>query len=87
MPFPFMPGGAIVAAAILGVTLTIFVWAQMAIDRAAPRAADSVVSGLVSGLRGWSTERSYGSAGAPIARAQVDDLVEPAAAVPVARVR
>jgi hypothetical protein len=87
MPFPFLPFGAILAGAILCAALTIFVWALMAIDRAASRAADSVVSALVSGLRGWSTERSYRSAGAPIARAQIDDPVEPAAAVPVARVR
>lgn len=56
MPFPFVPVGAIVAGAILGAVLTIFVWTLMALDRMASRAADSVVSGLVSGLRGWSAD-------------------------------
>ncbi|MEX1169355.1 MAG: hypothetical protein WEE50_04350 [Chloroflexota bacterium] len=58
MPFPFVPVGAIVAGAILGAALTIFVWTLMALDRMASRAADSVVSGLVSGLRGWSADRT-----------------------------
>jgi hypothetical protein len=59
MPFPFMPVGAIVAAALLGAVLTVFVWTLMALDRMASRAADSVVSGLVSGLRGWSADRPF----------------------------
>jgi hypothetical protein len=58
MPFPFVPVGAIVAGAILGAALTLFVWTLMVLDRMASRAADSVVSGLVSGLRGWSVERT-----------------------------
>jgi hypothetical protein len=58
MPFPFVPVGAIVAGAILGAALTLFVWTLMALDRMASRAADSVVSGLVSGMRGWSSERA-----------------------------
>jgi len=58
MPFPFVPVGAILAGAILGAALTIFVWTLMALDRMASRAADSVVSGLVSGLRGWSADRT-----------------------------
>ena len=56
MPFPFVPVGAILAGAILGAALTIFVWTLMALDRMASRSADSVVSGLVSGLRGWSAD-------------------------------
>ena len=58
MPFPFVPVGAIVAGAILGAALTLFVWTLMALDRMATRAADSVVSGLVAGLRGWSGNRA-----------------------------
>lgn len=58
MPFPFVPVGAIVAGAILGAALTIFVWTLMALDRMASRAADSVVSGLVSGLRGWAADHT-----------------------------
>jgi hypothetical protein len=83
MPFPFIPFGAIIATAILGAALTIFVLALMAIDRAASRAAGSVVSGLVSGFRGWSVERSPASLGSPTD----DDVAAPARAVPVARVR
>jgi hypothetical protein len=58
MLFPFVPVGAIVAGAILGAALTLFVWTLMTLDRMASRAADSVVSGLVSGLRGWSADRA-----------------------------
>lgn len=86
MPFPFMPFGAIFAGLILGAALTIFVWALMAIDRAASRAADSVVSGLVSGFRGWSSERSSAPGSTPVSPVDADDPMEPAVAVPVARV-
>jgi hypothetical protein len=59
MPFPFLPLGAIVAASVLVTALTIFGLALRALDRAATRAAgglrQSVLPGLVSGMRGWST--------------------------------
>ena len=88
MPFPFVPIGAIVAALILGAALTVFVWALMAIDHAASRAAGSVVSGLVSGFRGWSS---------PVPRperapsrnedSRDEPAMEPTQAIPVSRVR
>ena len=88
MPFPFMPIGAILAALILGGALTIFVWALMAIDRAASRAAGSVVSGLVSGFRGWSSEpTSTDRTASPTLHSRGEPPVEPAQAVPVSRVR
>jgi hypothetical protein len=89
MPFPFMPVGAIVAGAILGAALTLFVWVLMALDRAASRAADSVVSGLVSGFRGWSSATSSGSDATRTTPASPNDdqvSVEPAPPVAVARV-
>lgn len=88
MPFPFLPVGAIFAGAILCAALTIFVWALMAIDRAASRAADSVVSGLVSGFQGWSADRSIAPARAPASPIpMIVESIETFAAVPVARVR
>lgn len=87
MPFPFMPVGAILAGLILMAALTIFVWALMAIDRAASRAAGSVVSGLVTGFRGWSPERPPASVARSASDPPDDDPVTPADAVPVARIR
>ena len=88
MPFPFMPFGAIFGGIILGTALTAFVWALMAIDRAASRAADSVVSGLVAGFRGWSSELrpTEGDPGLRAASSGEPPL-EPAQAVSVSRVR
>ena len=58
MPFPFLPGGAILATAVLVGALTIFGLALMALDRAADRAAGalrgSMLPGIVSGMRGWT---------------------------------
>ena len=53
--FPFYPIGAIVAGALLGGVLTLFVAALMAVDRGASHVAGSVLPGLVSGIRGWAT--------------------------------
>jgi hypothetical protein len=88
MPFPFMPVGAIVAGAILGAALTLFVWILMALDRMATRAADSVVSGLVSGFRGWTTDRARPARPAPTSPAPpADDMAEMTeGSVPVQRV-
>ena len=88
MPFPFFPIGALLAGAILAAALTLFVAAMMAMDRAISRATESVVSGLVSGIRGWATE--HPTVAVPDATAQThpgDDPIEPAIAIPVARVR
>jgi hypothetical protein len=65
MPFPFLPIGALVAASVLVGALTIFGLALRATDRAVTRAAtglrQSVLPGLVSGMRGWRAA----TAGAP----------------------
>ena len=53
MPFPFIPGGAIVAAAVLFSAIAGFVAGMMAIDRTATRVFGGVVSGVVSGARRW----------------------------------
>lgn len=58
MPFPFLPGGAILATAVLIGALTIFGLALMALERAAGRAGaalrGSVLPGIVVGLQGWA---------------------------------
>ncbi|MBA2717915.1 MAG: hypothetical protein H0U52_01555 [Chloroflexi bacterium] len=58
MPFPFLPGGAILGAAVLMGALAIFWLALVAMDRAAGRAAaglrDSPLAGIVSGWRSWA---------------------------------
>ena len=88
MPFPFIPVGALVAGAILGAALTLFVWVLMALDRVASRAADSVVSGLVSGFRGWTTDRARPPDPDPTSPAPpADDMAETTeGSVPVQRV-
>lgn len=53
MPFPFIPGGAIVAAAVLFSAIAGFVAGMLAIDRTATRVFGGVVSGVVSGARRW----------------------------------
>ena len=53
MPFPFIPDGAIVAAAVLFSAIAGFVAGMMAIDRTATRVFGGVVSGVVSGARRW----------------------------------
>jgi hypothetical protein len=79
MPFPFLPAGALVAVSVLIGALTAFGLVLRATDRAATRAVtglrDSVLPGLVSGLRGWgvqngrtpihSTGLPFGSPGSP----------------------
>ena len=88
MPFPFYPIGAIVAGVILGGALTLFVAALMAIDRTASRVAGSVVSGLVSGIRGWSPGRPERQTVVSSSPASSDEeRSEIASAVPIERVR
>ncbi len=53
MPFPFLPTGAIVAAAVLFGAIAGFVAAMMAIDKAATRVFGGAVSGMVDGARRW----------------------------------
>jgi hypothetical protein len=84
MPFPFYPIGALVAAVILGSALTLFAVALRAIDRTVTRVGGSVLSGLVSGINGWSETRR---AGPPQASPGTADRVEPASAVAVEHVQ
>ncbi len=58
MPFPFLPGGAILAIVVLVGALTIFGLALTAMDRAAGRTLaglrGSMLGGVVTGWRGWA---------------------------------
>ena len=57
MSFPFLPGGAILAAAILIGALTAFRLLLGAIDRAIAGVRDTAVPGIVAGLRMWGSRR------------------------------
>lgn len=54
MPFPFWWVGAMVAAIVLGTAFTLFGVATRLLARAADEIRDSVLPGLVSGLRDWT---------------------------------
>jgi hypothetical protein len=58
MPFPFLPAGAVLAAAVLIGALTAFGLILRAMDRAIVGLRDTVLSGLVSGFRTWSSSHS-----------------------------
>lgn len=57
MVIPFYPVGAFLAGLFLGVIFGAFAVALRVVDRMVDRVEDSVLPGLVSGFRGWSTER------------------------------
>jgi hypothetical protein len=57
MAFPFLPGGAILAAAVLGGAIALFALLLRAFDRTATEIKGSFLPGVVSGLRGWSRAR------------------------------
>ncbi len=63
MPFPFLPGGAILAVAFLVGVLTLFGLGLRLMDRAIRRVAsdvrDSMVPGIVAGLRGWGPSTGH----------------------------
>ena len=91
MAFPFLPGGAIVAAAVLFSAIAGFVAGMMAMDRAATRVFGGVVSGVVSGARRWrdgssATRRTPSDEPRPITTAVLDSVpVRPAAPTPPPR--
>jgi hypothetical protein len=58
MPFPFLPAGALIAAAVLVAALTAFGLILRAMDRAIVGLRDNTLSGLVSGLRTWTSGHS-----------------------------
>jgi Flp pilus assembly protein protease CpaA len=61
MPFPFLPGGVLLAVAVLGGALTIFGLALRAMDHAVT-ASRSMLPGLVAGLGTWTGTRPASSA-------------------------
>jgi hypothetical protein len=54
MPFPFLPGGVLLAIAVLGGALTVFGLVLRAMDTALTAGRRSMLPGLVSGLRTWA---------------------------------
>ena len=57
MPFPFFWLGALVAAAFLTIVMTIFGLLLKMMDRAATEVRESVLPGLVTGIRDWADGR------------------------------
>src|SRR6476659_2075870 len=66
MQFPFMPGGALLALAVLGGALAIFGAALKALDWTIDAARGSMLDGIVSGIRDWDLSR-HASPGSPSA--------------------
>jgi len=75
MPFPFLPWGALLASAVLGGALIVCGLVLRAIDHAVTARRRSVLPGLVSGFRTWTSGRERGG--------EVDSL-EPAPPLPTA---
>ena len=89
MPFPFLPGGAIVAAAVLFSAIAAFVATMMAMDKAATRVFGGVVSGVVAGARRWGRNEAPGSGRRsaelrPITTAMLETLERPSGSPPPA---
>jgi hypothetical protein len=55
MPFPFLPAGAVLAASVLIGALVVFGLVLRAMDRAIVGLRDTMLPGLVSGLRTWGS--------------------------------
>ena len=77
MSFPFLPGGVILAAAVLIGALTAFRLLLGAIDRTIAGVRDTAVPGIVAGLRMWGSRRTSpagmsGSATSPWSLAGVE---------------
>jgi hypothetical protein len=54
MAFPFLPGGVVLAMAVLGGAFALFAIVLRAMDRTAAEITGSFLPGVVSGLRVWS---------------------------------
>jgi hypothetical protein len=96
MAFPFLPFGAVLAASVLLAALSVFGLILRAMDRAILGLRDTAVSGLVAGLRTWTTARpehlattspgatssdaSRAADSVPLASASTMAIVRPAAA-------
>jgi hypothetical protein len=63
VPFPFLPGGAILAAAVLGGAFALFTVLLRLLDRAATEIGGAMLPGVVHGLRDWSRSRRHEHAG------------------------
>lgn len=57
MPFPFWWLGALVAAVFLSAVMTIFGVLLKLMDRAATEVRESILPGVVSGMRDWTDGR------------------------------
>jgi hypothetical protein len=57
MPFPFVPGGVLLAIAVLTGAITLFGLALRAMDRAFASGRRTMLPGLVSGIRTWMAPR------------------------------
>jgi hypothetical protein len=66
MPFPFLPGGALLALAVLGGALTVFGLALRAMDKAITASRRSMLPGLVSGFRKWAEAAPSARVAAPV---------------------
>lgn len=64
MPFPFLPGGVLLAVAVLGGALTVFGLVLWTMDRAIVASRRSMLTGLVAGFQAW-TAAQPSSAGRP----------------------
>jgi hypothetical protein len=83
MPFPFLPAGAVLAASVLIGALVAFGLILRAMDRAVVGLRDTMLPGLVSGLRTWGSagrdHPTVASAPAPIGSPWGGSVSTPAA--------
>jgi len=59
MPFPFFPGGLLLALAVLGAVMVLFGLALRALDWTIDATRGSAVVGIVSGLRDWQMPGAF----------------------------
>ena len=80
MPFPFLPGGLLLALTVLGGAFAVFGAALHLLDRAASSARGTIATGLAAGIRSWSrdgrSEQTQGPGGHASASA-TDDALRP----------
>jgi hypothetical protein len=72
MPFPFYWAGALVAAVFLTAVLTVFGLILKAMDRAAMEVRESILPGIVSGMRDWTDGQRRTAIRVPSPRAAED---------------
>jgi hypothetical protein len=74
MPFPFFPGGLLLALAVLGAVMVLFGLALRALDWTIDATRGSAVVGIVSGLRDWQMPGAFSEGIArPVAGATPSD--------------